>query len=150
MLSADQLLPGEDGSWLEPYRAQADAVALQALELVARSAGALGDHHLAAEAGRRAVAANPLDERSHRILIRALQRGGDRAGVVLAYEACRAVLADQLGVDPAPETVQVYLAAIGAGEAVGSARLPQQADRVLRPRSRSWPTWPPRSASLGW
>ena len=49
---------------------------LQALELVARSAGALGDHHLAAEAGRRAVAANPLDERSHRILIRALQRGG--------------------------------------------------------------------------
>ncbi|HXS67169.1 MAG TPA: BTAD domain-containing putative transcriptional regulator [Streptosporangiaceae bacterium] len=127
LLSSDQLLPGEDGSWLEPYRAQADAVALQALELMARSAGALGDHHLAAEAGRRAVAANPLDERSHRILIRALQRGGDRAGVVLAYEACRAVLADQLGVDPAPETVQVYLAAIGAGEAVGSARLPQQA-----------------------
>src|SRR5712691_7952908 len=127
LLSADQLLPGEDGGWLEPYRAQADAVALQALELVARSAGALGDHHLAAEAGRRAVAANPLDERSHRTLVRALQRGGDRAGVVLAYEACRAVLADQLGVDPAPETVQVYLAAIGAGEAVGSARLPQQA-----------------------
>jgi predicted ATPase len=127
LLSSDQLLPGEDGGWLEPYRAQADAVALQALELVARSAGALGDHHLAAEAGRRAVAANPLDERSHRILIRALQRGGDRAGVVLAYEACRAVLADQLGVDPAPETVQVYLAAIGAGEAAGSARLPQPA-----------------------
>jgi predicted ATPase/DNA-binding SARP family transcriptional activator len=127
LLASDQLLPGEDGGWLEPYRAQADAVALQALELVARSAGALGDHHLAAEAGRRAVAANPLDERSHRILIRALQGGGDRAGVVLAFEACRAVLADQLGVDPAPETVQVYLAAIGAGEAVGSARLPQQA-----------------------
>jgi predicted ATPase/DNA-binding SARP family transcriptional activator len=126
LLSSDQLLPGEDGSWLEPYRAQADAVALQALELVARSAGALGDHHLAADAGRRAVAANPLDERSHRILIRALQRGGDRAGVVLAYEACRTVLADQLGVDPAPETVQAYLAAIGAGEAAGSARLPQQ------------------------
>ena len=47
--------------------------------------------------------------------------------MVLAYEACRAVLADQLGVDPAPETVQVYLAAIGAGEAAGSARLPQPA-----------------------
>ena len=52
LLSSDQLLPGEDGGWLEPYRSQADAVALQALELVARSAGALGDHHLAAEAGR--------------------------------------------------------------------------------------------------
>jgi predicted ATPase/DNA-binding SARP family transcriptional activator len=124
-LSSEQLLPGEDAGWLDSYRAQADAVALQALELAARSASALGDHHLAVAAGRRAVATNPLDERSHRALIRALQRGGDRAGVVLAFEACRQVLADQLGVDPAPETVELYLAAIGATEAAGSARLPQ-------------------------
>ena len=126
-LSSDQLLPGEDASWLDSFRAEADAVALQALELVATSASALGDHHHAVAAGRRAVAANPLDERSHRALIRALQRGGDRAGVVLAYEACRQVLADQLGVDPAPETVELYLTAIGAGDVVGSARLPQVA-----------------------
>ncbi len=126
-LSGEQLLPGEDASWLDGCRTQADALALEALELVARSAGALGDHHRAAEAGRRAVAASPLDERAHRILIRALHRGGDRAGVVLAFEACRATLADQLGVDPAPETVEVYLAAIGASSAAGTARLPQQA-----------------------
>jgi predicted ATPase/DNA-binding SARP family transcriptional activator len=127
LLSSEQLLPGEDGGWLDAYRAQADAVALQALDLVARSASALGDHALAVAAGRRAVAANPLDERSHRALIRALRRGGDRAGVVLAYEACRQVLADQLGVDPAPETVELYLAAIGAAQAAASARLPQVA-----------------------
>ncbi len=126
-LSGDQLLPGEDASWLDGCRTQADALALEALELVARSAGALGDHHRAAEAGRRAVAASPLDERAHRILIGALHRGGDRAGVVLAFEACRATLADQLGVDPAPETVEVYLAAIGATGITGTARLPQQA-----------------------
>ena len=126
-LSSEQLLPGEDAGWLDGYRAQADAVALQALELVSRSASALGDHHRAVAAGRRAVAANPLDERSHRALIGALRRGGDRAGVVLAYEACRQVLADQLGVDPAPETVDLYLKAIGTSDAVGSARLPQVA-----------------------
>ncbi|HWF80514.1 MAG TPA: BTAD domain-containing putative transcriptional regulator [Streptosporangiaceae bacterium] len=126
-LSSEQLLPGEDASWLDSYRAQADAVALQALELVATSASALGDHHRAVAAGRRAVASNPLDERSHRVLISALQRGGDRAGVVLAYEACRHVLADQLGVDPDPETVRLYLTAIGAGDTAGSARLPQVA-----------------------
>ena len=126
-LSSEQLLPGEDASWLDSYRAQADALALQALELVATSASAFGDHHRAVAAGRRAVAANPLDERSHRALIRALQRGGDRAGVVLAYEACRQMLADQLGVDPAPETVELYLTAIGAADAVGSGRLPQVA-----------------------
>ncbi len=127
LLSAEQLLPGEDGNWLDPHRAQADAVALQALDIVARAASGLGDHALAVATGRRAVAANPLDERSHRALIRALQRGGDRAGVVLAYEACRRVLADQLGVDPAPETVELYLTAIGADQSVGSARLPQVA-----------------------
>jgi predicted ATPase len=92
--------------------------------LVVKSAGAIGDHHRASEAGRRALAASPLDERAHRMLIRALHRGGDRAGVVLAYEACRQALADQLGVDPAPETVEVYLSAIGAGGSSAAARLP--------------------------
>ena len=71
-LSGDQLLPDEDGSWLAPHRARVDALALRALELVAGSAGALGDHHRAVAAGRRAVSAIPLNERSHRILLRAL------------------------------------------------------------------------------
>ncbi len=130
LLSGEQLLPGEDASWLDPHRAEADAAALRALELLAGSAAALGDHHRAAAAGRRAVAAFPLDERAHRILIRVLHGSGDRAAVVRAYEACRAVLADQLGVDPDPETVAAYLAALGeAGPAgaAGAARLPQAA-----------------------
>jgi len=113
-LSGDQLLPGEDASWLAPHRALADALALRALELVAESAGALGDHHRAVAAGRRAVSASPLNERSHRILFRALHGAGDRAGVVQAYEACREILAEQLGVDPALETVDAYLTAIGS------------------------------------
>jgi predicted ATPase/DNA-binding SARP family transcriptional activator/tetratricopeptide (TPR) repeat protein len=124
LLAGDQLLAGEDADWLSGYRSQADGVCLLALELVVASAGAVGDHHRAAAAGRRAVAASPLDERAHRMLIRALHSGGDRAGVVLAYEACRQALADQLGVDPAPETVEVYLTAIGAGGSSGAARLP--------------------------
>ncbi len=126
LFSGDQLLPGEDASWLDSYRAKADAAALLALELVAKSAAAIGDHSRSAEAGRRAVQANPLDERAHRILIKALHRGGDRAGVVLAYEACRQALADQLGIDPAPETVEVYLTAIGATGGTGIGLLPQR------------------------
>jgi predicted ATPase/DNA-binding SARP family transcriptional activator len=133
VLDGDLLLPGEDGSWLTSHRARADALALRALELVAGSAGALGDHHRAVAAGRGAVSASPLNERAHRVLFRALQGAGDRAGVVQAYEACRAVLAEQLGVDPAPETVDAYLAAIGSAPAGGpggprsglTARVPQ-------------------------
>jgi predicted ATPase/DNA-binding SARP family transcriptional activator len=116
-VSGDALLPGEDGSWLAPHRARADALSLRALELVAGSASALGDHHRAVAAGHQAVSASPLNERSHRILVRALHGAGDRAGVVQAYEDCRALLAEQLGVDPAPETVDAYLTAIGSATA---------------------------------
>lgn len=124
VLSGEQLLPGEDAEWLDSHRRGLDAMALRALELLARAAGALGDHHRATDAGQRAVAASPLDERAHRVLIRALHRAGDRAGVVQAYETCRAMLAEQLGVDPDPQTVDAYLAALGDAGAGGAARLP--------------------------
>jgi len=123
-LSGERLLAGEDAGWLGAHRQELDAAALRALELVARAAGMVGDHHRATEAGRRAVTASPFDERSHRILIRALHRAGDRAGVVRAYEECRVLLAEQLGVDPDPQTVEAYLAALGDAGAGGTARLP--------------------------
>ena len=123
-LSGERLLPGEDSPWLEPHRRELDAVALRALELVAGAAGAAGDHHQAAAAARRAVAAWPLDERSHRALISALHLAGDRAGAVQAYEQCRTLLAEELGVDPGPETAAAYLAALGEQGTPGKARLP--------------------------
>ena len=123
-VSGEQLLPGEDAAWLQEHRRELDVAALRALELLARAAGAVGDHHRAIEAGHRAVAASPLDERSHRLLIRALHLAGDRSGAVRAYEECRVLLADQLGVDPDPETVDAYLSALGQAGAGGAARLP--------------------------
>jgi predicted ATPase/DNA-binding SARP family transcriptional activator len=141
-ISGDQLLPGEDGSWLAPHRGLADALALRAQELVAESASALGNHHRAVAEGRRAVTASPLNERSHRILFRALHGAGDRAGVVQAYEACREILAEQLGVDPALETIDAYLTAIGSATAGGQSGAgttggtgPGQAARVPQPTS---------------
>ncbi len=41
-----------------------------------------------------------------------------------AYEQCRAELAEQLGIDPAAETVEVYLAALRDQSASSAARLP--------------------------
>jgi predicted ATPase/DNA-binding SARP family transcriptional activator len=123
-LSGERLLPGEDAPWLEPHRRELDALALRALVLIAACAGGAGDHDRATAAGRRAVAAYPLDERSHRALIGALHRSGDRAGVVLAYEQCRSLLAEQLGVDPAPETIGAYLDALGQRDGPGNAGVP--------------------------
>ncbi len=73
-----------------------------------------------------AVAARPLDERAHRTLIRVLDAAGDRAAAVQAYEACRATLGEQLGIDPSVETVAAYLAAISDHAATTRARLPAE------------------------
>jgi predicted ATPase/DNA-binding SARP family transcriptional activator len=123
-LSGSQLLPDEDGAWLTPHRQAVDALAQRAMELVVSAAGALGDHDQAIGSARRAVAADRLDERAHRALIAALDRAGDRAGVVQAFEQCRAVLAGQLGVDPSADTVEIYLTALRDRGVSSSARLP--------------------------
>jgi predicted ATPase/DNA-binding SARP family transcriptional activator len=123
-LSGSQLLVGEEADWLEPHRRAVDALALRALESVVAAAGALGEHDTAVAAARRGVAVEPLDERAHRALIAALDRSGDRAGAVQAYEQCRALLADQLGIDPSGETVETYLAVLRDQSSGSAARLP--------------------------
>ena len=134
-MAGEQLLPGEDDAWLEPRRREIDEAALRAQDMMAAAASELGDHHRATSVARRAVAAHPLDERAHRALIRTLDRAGDRAGVVLAFDQCRSLLADQLGVDPDPETVTAYLTALagaGAGRGGPAAGCPVG---ILRPRA---------------
>jgi predicted ATPase/DNA-binding SARP family transcriptional activator len=120
----DQLVPEEDADWLLDHRAAVDAAALRATELLVAAAGSVGDGHRAVEAARSAVAAYPLDERSHRALIGALDRAGDRAAAVRAYEACRSLLDEQLGVDPSAETVAAYLEVIGDASAIARAPVP--------------------------
>ena len=125
-LTGDQLLPGEDGDWLWPHRQAVDATALHAARLVAQACTGLGDHHRAVETARRAVAWHPLDESTHRSLIAALDHAGDRAGAVQAYEQCRSVLAEQLGIDPSADTVQVYLEALRDQPGHAAARVPAE------------------------
>ncbi|HEY7036483.1 MAG TPA: BTAD domain-containing putative transcriptional regulator [Thermomicrobiales bacterium] len=55
------------------------------------------------------LAADPTVEEAHRALMRAYAAAGQRERAVRQYQRCRAALADELGVEPAPET-----AALGA------------------------------------
>ncbi len=54
------------------------------------------------------VNSDPLSENAHRLLMRLLARDGQRNAALAQYEACRQILIDELGVDPAVETTALY------------------------------------------
>jgi DNA-binding SARP family transcriptional activator len=60
-------------------------------------------------AAEEAVALEPFRETGYRQLMRAHAAGGNRAEALRAFQRCRALLADELGVDPSPETEAAYL-----------------------------------------
>jgi predicted ATPase/DNA-binding SARP family transcriptional activator len=126
-LDPADLAAGIEAPWLDPHRAKLQETVLQAGLLAIAAYGELSDHAAAVGLGRHLVAAHPLDERVHRALIQALAAAGDRSGAVQAFDACRAVLAEELGVDPSADTVAAYLHVLEANESSGLARLPTSA-----------------------
>ncbi|MYU03627.1 tetratricopeptide repeat protein [Streptomyces sp. SID8366] len=54
------------------------------------------------------VAADPLRERSHALLMEALHREGKRADALAAFRHARTVLVDELGVEPGPELAALH------------------------------------------
>jgi predicted ATPase/DNA-binding SARP family transcriptional activator len=53
---------------------------------------------------RRLLELDPMRERAHLQLMRLLAGAGKRSAALAQYETCRRLLADELGVSPAPET----------------------------------------------
>jgi len=65
-------------------------------------------HAEAAEAYRRLVAADPMDEEAHRRLMLALARTGERAQALRQYERLVVLLRAELEAEPEPETVSLH------------------------------------------
>src|SRR3546814_5631924 len=59
---------------------------------------------------KRILALDPLREDMHRWLMRAFAAAGQRASALAAYDACRSLLQEELGVPPEPETDALYKA----------------------------------------
>jgi DNA-binding SARP family transcriptional activator len=106
-------LPGHPGRWAEHIRAHLDDVLASALELASQAATALGDGPRAVAAAEDAVKQAPLRESAHRALMAALDAAGNRAEALRVYQRARRMLADELGVDPSPDTEAAYLALLG-------------------------------------
>lgn len=67
----------------------------------------LGGHAQVITELRHLVAANPLRERLHTLLMLALFRNGQRAEALAAYQSARSVLVGELGIEPGPQMRQI-------------------------------------------
>jgi DNA-binding SARP family transcriptional activator len=94
--------------WALLKREYLRGLALAGLAKVAEDALAADDYAQAISDLRRLLALDPWREAGHRALMRALATSGDRAAALAQYDACRRILAEELAVAPAPETVTLY------------------------------------------
>lgn len=111
-IAARPFLPGEDARWIAEVQGRLRAVRIRALTVLSDVHCQRGDHQLAVGHARALVALEPFREAGHRALMAAHLAAGDRGEAVRAYETCRRLLAEQLGVDPSSKTEQVYLRAL--------------------------------------
>jgi pimeloyl-ACP methyl ester carboxylesterase/DNA-binding SARP family transcriptional activator len=118
-------LPGETGAWVEAVRLEMRGLYVRALDAAAEIRARAGDATGAVELTQEVIELEPFRETGYRRLMRLYLRSGDRAEAVRTYEHCRRILADELGVDPAPETHDLYISALRAESSTlaGSAQL---------------------------
>ncbi|MGH7587678.1 MAG: BTAD domain-containing putative transcriptional regulator [Gemmatimonadota bacterium] len=116
--------------WLDAERQRLELRAERGALELSQTAERDCDRNGALRWARRALALQPLDEEAARRLIGLLDRHGDRAGALHAYEEFAARLEAELGVAPAPETERLA-ARIRSGEsrAGDPGTVPAEGDR---------------------
>jgi DNA-binding SARP family transcriptional activator len=97
---AADLLPGWYDDWLVIDRERIRQARLHALETLSARRTSQGRYAEALDAALLAVGAEPLRETAHRAVISAHLAEGNTAEAIRQFEACRALLASELGVQP--------------------------------------------------
>jgi len=108
--------------WLESERAKLAGVAARTARTLAESCERRGDLSTAVHWARRSIELAPNDEGLLRQLIAVLDRNGDRAGALQAYEEFAQHLAEEYEAEPAAET-KALLAAVRARETAAPVTL---------------------------
>ena len=97
-------LPAQEGPWFEGRRDHMAAILIRALECRAAVYLWNDEPALAVEAAREVVRLRPFRESGYRFLMRAHVAAGNAAEALRVYERCRALISEELGVPPSPET----------------------------------------------
>lgn len=90
-------------AFAQPQAARLEALRIDAAECRIDAHLALGDHQLVVAEAQHLLSEHPLRERLWAALMLALYRCGRQGEALEAYQRCRALLAEELGVDPGPE-----------------------------------------------
>jgi DNA-binding SARP family transcriptional activator len=93
--------------WLLSRREQMGRMALSALSHLARIYEQSGDYERALQHAQRHVEIDPWDEQARRQVIRLLVFTGQRNAALAEYEDCVQALANELGVEPEPDTTKL-------------------------------------------
>ena len=99
---AGDLLPDWDDEWLDQERERLRQLRLHVLEATARRLTRAGQYGLALEAALAALRSDELRESAHRTVIAIHLAEGNVAEAQRAYDNCRRIFHDELGVEPSP------------------------------------------------
>ena len=103
-------LSGLEAPWIDQWRRRLEDVRLRGLECFAAAGLGLGGPALAQaeERARMLTALAPYRETGHRLLMEALERRGNVAEALRAYERLRILLREELGIAPSPALQAVH------------------------------------------
>jgi DNA-binding SARP family transcriptional activator/TolB-like protein len=114
-LYSGELLPGfliddapDFDRWIEDERDRLRNQAVSACLRLSEEAERDGDLQAALGLARRAVTIQPFSEPSHQQVIQLLDRTGDRAAALRAFEDLRALLREELDTEPSAETMELH------------------------------------------
>jgi predicted ATPase len=94
--------------WVLGERERLRQLAIRALQRLSEAYTARGEYDAGIEVTHQLLALEPWQEEAHRQLMTLLARSGQPGAALAQYETCRRVLAEELGIDPLPETQALY------------------------------------------
>ena len=110
------LLPDFTAPWIESRRADLRGCLARGLRCLSAVSAATSEPALAVRYAAELVALEPFRETGYQSLMRLHHALGDRAEALRVFERCRALLREELGTSPSPQTEAVFLEILRAGE----------------------------------
>jgi DNA-binding SARP family transcriptional activator len=133
------LFPDCYEEWIDSHRQRLRRAHAQALQQLIRLLTARHDYVTAVPFAERLINHEPLEESGYRQLMQLHALNRDRAAALHTYRRCAAILRQELGVDPGPETQAQYDHILHLETAVSQPRSSRPTEPLaLIGRQREW------------